>query len=88
MKNGQCLKQMIPTIDKCLQFSLPWLKNIMGDLGDWGPEKNVVCYWRFDNLCWSHLQSQVRVLVENSKTLVRDLIEFTLIYGISAVPLC
>ena len=36
--------------------------------------RTVVSVCCFDNLCGSHLQSQVIVLVENSKTLVSDLI--------------
>ena len=37
--------------------------------------RTVVIDWRFDNLCGSHLQSQVvDKSVENSKTLVSDLI--------------
>ena len=50
----------------------PWLKKIIWLIGVL--RRAVVSDWRFDNLCGSHLQSQVAVLVENSKTLVSDLI--------------
>ena len=42
-------------------------------LGDWSPEKDCSLGLTFENLCGSHLQSQVVVLV-NSKTLVSDLV--------------
>ena len=52
----------------------PWLKKIIWVTGVL--RRTVVIDWRFDNLCGSHLQSQVVVLVsvESSKTLVSDLI--------------
>ena len=59
----------------CLVFkgkavlNLPWLKMII-----WVTavlRRTVVCNWRFDNLCRSHLQTQVIVLVSwKFKTLV------------------
>ena len=52
--------------------NIPWLKKIIWVTGVL--RRTVVSDWRFDNLCGSHLQSQVVVLVENSKTLVSDLI--------------
>ena len=52
--------------------NIPWLKKIIWVIGVL--RRTVVSDWRFDNLCGGHLQSQVVVLVENSKTLVSDLI--------------
>ena len=41
--------------------SIPWLKKIIWVIGVL--RRTVVSDWRFDNLCGSHLQSQVVVLV-------------------------
>ena len=41
--------------------SIPWLKKIIWVIGFL--RRTVVSNWRFDNLCGSHLQSQVVVLV-------------------------
>ena len=46
---------------KNFQVSVPWLKKILWVIGVL--RRTVVSDWRFDNLCGSHLQSQVIVLV-------------------------
>ena len=38
-------------------WDIPWLKKIIWVIGVL--RRTVVCDWRFDNLCGSHLQSQV-----------------------------
>ena len=57
-----------------LRSNVPLLKKIVWVIRVL--RRTVVCDWRFDNLGGSHLQSQVIVLVsvENSKTLVSDMI--------------
>ena len=57
-----------PTDDTCRHHKFdetlnlrPWLKKIIWVVGVL--RKTVVSDWRFDNLCGSHLQSQVVVLV-------------------------
>ena len=42
-------------------ITIPWLKKIIWVVGVL--RRTLVCDWRFDNLCGSHLQSQVIVLV-------------------------
>ena len=53
---------------------ITWLKKIIWAIGIL--RRSVVCVWRFDNLCRSHHESQVivLVLVEKSKSLMGDLI--------------
>ena len=41
-------------------FKIPWLNKLIWVIG---VLRTVVCDWRFDNLCASHLQSQVIVFV-------------------------
>ena len=49
-----------PTSEKT-GWEIPWLKKIIWVIGVL--KRTVVSDWRFDNLCGSHLQSQVVVLV-------------------------
>ena len=56
------------------RVKIPWLKKIIWVIGVLRRTVAFVSDWRFDNLCRSHLKSQVIVLVENSKTMASDLI--------------
>ena len=55
------LKARTEGLFEVMSSSIPWLKKIIWVIGVL--RRTVVCDWRFDNPCWSHLQSQVIVLV-------------------------